>query len=320
MNLILTTLPDDPAEARRWLDRQLVSTHLPQLAGELAACHDASPAEDRTEDRATDRTAQQVIGEPYSQVLDAGTSVLSDESLAELLTHPELLFSLQADVLTAGGSYWQTIVADESELARRQAGKKQLASWLAEQTSSSPAVVLPADPDSKHRERQQQDRRQQGSRRLLNVLALAASLLIAGWIGHQTAAPPTVAPAAPTNAIAWGWAKPDALNTTLDRDAYLQSLATAAEVWSKKRPDTPEALAKRISEFRQGCSRLILADHKPLPEADATWLKEKCLAWAKKIDAHLLVLETTGDVATARTAMDTTVEKLVSALHNRTAA
>lgn len=313
MNLILTTLPDDPAEARRWLDRQLVSTHLPQLAGELAACHDASPAEDSTEDRATDRTAQQVIGEPYSQVLDAGTSVLSDESLAELLTHPELLLSLQADVLTAGGSYWQTIVADESELARRQAGKKQLASWLAEQTSSLSADVPPANLASKHPQ-------QQGSRRLLNVLALAASLLIAGWIGHQTAAPPTVAPAAPTNAIAWGWAKPDALNTTLDRDAYLQSLASAAEAWSKKRPDTPEALAKRISEFRQGCSRLILADHRPLPEADATWLKEKCLAWAKKIDAHLLVLETTGGVATARTAMDTTVEKLVLALRNRTAA
>ena len=54
-----------------------------------------------------------------------------------------------------------------------------------------------------------------------------------------------------------------------------------------KRPDDPIDLARRIGEFRQGCSVLILSPHKPLSGQDRAWLVGKCRAWAAKLDAHL---------------------------------
>ena len=69
------------------------------------------------------------------------------------------------------------------------------------------------------------------------------------------------------------------------------TLPSAASDWFKKRPEEPAAVAKRITEFRQGCSMLILAKHAPLSPEDRQWLVERCRLWARKLDDHLVALE-----------------------------
>jgi len=98
---------------------------------------------------------------------------------------------------------------------------------------------------------------------------------------------------------------------------YLDRLADAAGEWFKKRPDDPNALARRIGEFRQGCSVLILSPHKPLAAQDRAWLVEKCRAWAAKLDAHLAALEGGASAAQVRDEADATINKLIAALRER---
>ncbi len=144
------------------------------------------------------------------------------------------------------------------------------------------------------------------------ALAWAASVLVAIVAFERTRPSAATGPA-------WGWAKPGALPTGLVRDAYLARLADEAEGWFARRPEDPIALARRIAEFRQGCSTLILADHPALSEADHGWLVERCRAWASKLDAHLADVEARKDPTTVRAEVDQTVRKLIAALRERLA-
>ena len=118
-------------------------------------------------------------------------------------------------------------------------------------------------------------------------------------------------------ASGWGWNRPGALADDLPPGVYLDRLADAAGEWFKKRPDDPIALARRIGEFRQGCSVLILSPHKPLSARDRAWLVEKCRAWAAKLDAHLAALEAGASAAKVRDDADATISKLIEALRDR---
>ncbi|MGZ3303087.1 MAG: hypothetical protein ACXWO3_18805, partial [Isosphaeraceae bacterium] len=118
-------------------------------------------------------------------------------------------------------------------------------------------------------------------------------------------------------ASGWGWNRPGALADNLPPGVYLDRLADAAGEWFKKRPADPIALARRIGEFRQGCSVLILSPHKPLSGQDRAWLVEKCRAWAAKLDAHLAALEGGASAAKVRDDADATINKLIEALRDR---
>src|SRR5262249_35293261 len=118
-------------------------------------------------------------------------------------------------------------------------------------------------------------------------------------------------------ATGWGWSRSGAIDDSLSAKEYLTKLADSAEDWSKKTPATPAELAKRINEFRQGCSTLILAEHKPLPPEDKAWLVERCQAWAKKLDQHLADVEAGKDVLEVRAEADETVSKLIKAIRGR---
>src|SRR5262249_62004424 len=99
----------------------------------------------------------------------------------------------------------------------------------------------------------------------------------------------------------------------------LTALADGGGEWSKKRPAGAAGVAKRIGEFRQGCSRLILAPHKPLGDEDRKWLVERCRVWAKKLDDQLAALEQEqgADPIKVRAEVDDIVNKLVDALRGR---
>jgi hypothetical protein len=115
----------------------------------------------------------------------------------------------------------------------------------------------------------------------------------------------------------WGWAKPGGINESQTAGQYLASLADTANEWFNERPDSPAGLARRIGEFRQGCSMLLLSSHGPLSETDREWLKERCRTWAAKLEDHLASLEAGGDVATVRGEADETIRSLMNALRTR---
>jgi hypothetical protein len=100
---------------------------------------------------------------------------------------------------------------------------------------------------------------------------------------------------------------------------YLHALADAAGDWFSKRPNDAPGLARRINEMRRGCSTLILAEHRPLSDADRDWLRERCRAWAGKFDKSLAELEGGKDVRKVRAEMDATVNQLIKAIRARAA-
>jgi hypothetical protein len=146
-------------------------------------------------------------------------------------------------------------------------------------------------------------------------LATAASLL-AVLLAYDR-----LRPRPPDGAVAaqggWGWSRPDALPRAVPPAAYLNRLADEAAEWFGVRPEEPIALARRLAEFRQGCSVLILAEHRPLSPEDRRWLVAKCRDWASKLDRHLAAVEAGEDSLKVRTEVDDTVNKMIATLLER---
>jgi hypothetical protein len=107
--------------------------------------------------------------------------------------------------------------------------------------------------------------------------------------------------------------------TNVTEREYLDALADGAEQWFNKRPQDAASLAQRIGELRQGCSRLILADHEPLSADDGQWLVGKCREWAAKIDEQLVALEAGAEPHDVLAQMDMIVDKLAHAIRGRAA-
>ena len=100
---------------------------------------------------------------------------------------------------------------------------------------------------------------------------------------------------------------------------YLDRIADLADEWKTQQTPTALALAERITEFRHGCTRIQLMEHKPLSAEQRQDLLSRCQKWAKKFDQNLIDLETTGDTAKVRLAMDTTVTQLTTVLREQAA-
>ncbi|MEM9704243.1 MAG: hypothetical protein AAF907_17520, partial [Planctomycetota bacterium] len=150
-----------------------------------------------------------------------------------------------------------------------------------------------------------------GTAVLTGIAGLALGLIAAVVFLPE---PPAPGGGVVTASIGWGWAGPDGLPQTDDPRAYMDGLADEAEEWFKKRPEGSAAVAKRIGEFRAGCSVLILAEHPALPADSAELLREKCRLWAAKLDAQLAAVEAGEPPLEVRAQTDETVRKLIVAL------
>lgn len=297
MKLIALDIPDDPAALPGWLDRHLVGLDLAALVAELEAVHGPPSAPLDSLD--------QVLGDRRDEVLERGLAALSADRLRTLLRRPALLLDLQELILVEGGAYWHRLgppVAEQEDLAAR--GRQGLAAILPTEMGTAPerSDVLPIG------------RSVAWYRRPWVVNLATAASVLAMVVAYERSAR-RVPPA--TTAAGWGWNRPDALPRDVPPSDYLNRLADTAGEWFNKRPDDPVALARRIAEFRQGCSILILADHKVLSAEDRTWLVEKCRGWAAKLDAHLAAVEAGRDPSQVRIEADETVNTLIRALRDR---
>jgi hypothetical protein len=103
----------------------------------------------------------------------------------------------------------------------------------------------------------------------------------------------------------------------LSRGDYIARLAAAPADWYQYRPDDAESLALRIGQLRQGCSMLLLCEHRPLTPDDREWLTENCRSWAARLEGYLIALETKGDPLIVRRQVDRTIEEISAALEKR---
>jgi hypothetical protein len=297
MRVLALDIPDDPAGLPPWLERLLVGPDLPALAAELAAVHGngAGPGP----------LVPEVLGEWLQPVLNRGLAVLPPEVLRTFLLRPSLLLGLQELVFASGGAYWDRLMASPADLAAQVArGRRRLeALWTeGERREEEPRVLPLRKPAAWYR------------RPWAAALAGAAAVLLA-VAAYQRLSPPRPSGTTVVAQNGWGWSKPGALPTDRPAPAYLDALADAAVEWFKKRPEDRAELARRIGEFRQGCSVLILAGHQPLSPEVRDWLVDRCRNWAGELDKERAAVEAGGDVAQVRAEADATVNKLIKALH-----
>lgn len=301
----MLSLPEHHSDQVRWLESAVMGPDFDRVIAELSAVF-GGESFDLTD------SEKEAINE-------SGFSKISPDRFKQLLKSPTALVQLQREVIEFGGDHWNTVMPSDSQSA----------------------VIERARPVSLSRAKGNGRRSQSWANNAawaaIGALAAAAAvMIILSGKNDLVDQPVTVAvnPApeesitnSPSNkqitdSQTWGFEKfanSDLVTASeVDRKEYLDKIASAAQAWSKKRPATPAALAKRLGEFRMGCSAIMLADH-PLPAADQRWLKDRCKQWAAAIENHLQELEGGMSVEEVTTRVDATVTKIAAAIKGRSA-
>ncbi|MGB7325651.1 MAG: hypothetical protein WBD31_12325 [Rubripirellula sp.] len=309
-------IPETRQKQITWLESEMLGTQLHRVAIELASLRNLQTYHGDASDQMS------FDADTLVRLRDQGLVALSDVQFTSLLTHPRRLNIIQQDVLVNGGPYWSTV--DPPHDLNLETRIDRIGAFLRE-GCDEPPLITPVHSRS--------DWRSNLGWSTLASLATAACLLIVfANMREPTETAQTPKPVAESKvAVAstiptsWGFEKfasdirVDEVNLQppLDRAAYLRELASAAESWSKKRPETSADLASRIGQFRMGCSAILLADHKPLPDSDRAWLRQRCESWASALDRHLAAIESGRPVIEVRDAVDSTVIKIAAALIGR---
>lgn len=278
--IALLAMPEDPAAVPDWLDRQLLGPDLPALVAELRAVHRPGAKPNLTA----------VLGRHRQAFLDGGLSALPTAVRSSLLRNPDLLLELPDLLYAEGGDFWFDAPLTAEEEAR------------AARVAANVAAALKSEP-------------RRGAGRWIErtgwVLAMAAAVMVAVFVTRGWEQRPE-----PVAAAGWGFNKIAELPRDAGAKVVFAKLADLADEWGKKPTDDRLALAKRLTEFRLGCSVLQAADL-PLPAAEARWVKGRCIEWAALIDGHLRDLDASGDVQAVRTAAKGTADAIARELRSR---
>ena len=308
MTLVTMTIPDDPAELPRWLERRLVAPDFGQFIAELLA-HFPVTAEVVQPRHLVDRW--------LSVALEEGLAPIPPEALSELLRHPAVLVAFQESVIIDGGAYWDDLLDTSDDLSERlKRSRLSLARVLASDaptacgTVTPKAILKPVVPVAV---------KWTGARwyktwAMFSTCVAACLAMAVVWLANSRPADPPPL----KSQLAWGWAKAGGLaaEQTSPRD-YLNSLATTAEEWSQYQPGDANGVSTRILELRLGCVRLMHSSYGPLSPDDKTWLLEHCREWAKTLDRHQQALDAGADPLALRAAVDETVREIAATLRAR---
>ncbi len=284
---IALEMPIEPQELRRWLEREVLGLRLKQLTEELDVF--------RREQKGEPPTLARILGEKQAAVCENGLSALNQTELQNLLEHPSCLLELQDLICLSGGRYWDRVErpAEAQEVAKRV--------WQGVVQELDAPPSRNSDPASTVESSRTRRNWLAGS--LGGGVLLAASLFIAAWMGLLSGPKQE-----------WGWLREDTFTAKLEDGAYLNQLADRAGEWQTRDHSTAEELKSSLADFRRMCD---LLQNSPLSqltnEADRAWLKERCKAWANKIDGHLAELR-----ASSKSLKDVTVESdaTIEALQN----
>lgn len=308
MRLLSLEIPDATSDIPGWLEEQLVLGDLPELVAELAAVHGAQPSPVPSLDRALDG------GLP--EVLEHGLKSLSGKSIRTLLTNPQLLFSLQAQVCLNGGKFWLEYGQNASSSSglgpapRFDQLKEIMQTIRTIDADCTPPTSLASKPD----------RLRSVVRACMVAAALAACAGLGIWMTQPDANQIAKGPDVPSNGSADPGASPDMpnalpqvdpantpqVNTIADaRDTWLTiglegersaadhltRLADAVGPWDETAPVDAAEFQSRVAELRKGCDRLIDYAHPQLDDATRSTLIEKCKNWNDKFLAAATSVE-----------------------------
>ena len=298
MTLVTMTIPDDPAELPRWLERRLVAPDLGQFIAELSC---ALPCEC---DSRSSLATLSIDGCPW--LLRRVVAPIPPEALSELLRHPAVLVAFQESVIIDGGAYWDDLLDTSDDLSERlKRSKLSLARVLA---SDAPTACGTVTPKAILKPVASVAVKWTGARwyktwAMFSTCVAACLAIAVVWLANSRPADPPPL----KSQIAWGWAKAGGLaaEQSSPRD-YLTTLATNAEEWSQYQPGDANGVSTRILELRLGCVRLMHSSYGPLSPDDKTWLLEHCREWAKTLDRHQQALDAGADPtgATCRSGRD----------------
>jgi len=282
--IAILAMPEDPVAVPEWLDQQLLAADLPRFVDELRVLHQPGPKP----------SLANVLGKHRAAFLQGGFTAIPRSVLKQLLGNPDLLIEAQELVYFEGGTFWfdGPLSSEEAESAAQVADKVY------------ELCQVPATP-------------RQRTRRWWEYagvsLATAAAVLVAVYlirpIGNDSANTARLS--------GWGFAKIQQLDRQATPQETYTTLAELANEWHKKPTPDAQALALRLSEFRQGCTALQLATDLPLNETERQWLKRRCSDWAAEFDNHLRKLEETRDTAAVQLAAAETVKQIVAELKQR---
>ena len=306
MTLHTLTIPDDPAELPRWLERRLMAPDFGGFVAELQAHFPYSPKS----------APPRKLFERWTPVaLESGLETIPLDFLQKLLTSPASLATFQERITTDGGAYWDDVADRSDDLsAAFECGKDSLEDVLSANTVPSKRIVI-VEPKTVQSEHMRRNRERGYKIWAIVSSGLAACLAVA--IGLQLLNGPGESPILKSQ-IAWGWGKPSGL--ALDQSGareYLNQLATNVEEWSLYRPSDAAGVGLRIAEFRTGCTRLMHSTYGTIKPDDKAWLLEHCREWAKRLDGHQQALDGGADLLKVQADVDETVKAIVATLREK---
>jgi hypothetical protein len=309
MTLLTMTIPDEPAELARWLERRLMAPDFGQFIAELAAHFPASP---------TTHQPHHLLDRWLPMVLEEGLALVPSKVLGELLRSPAVLAAFQEQIAMHGGAYWDELPEASDELSSRlKRGKRALARLL---SADSVASVDQAVPKSVSKGVSIPEAKRTGGRgyRVWAIVSTGVAACLAVSVFLLSNREPDGTQRLPKAQIAWGWAKPGglAVDQSLPKD-YLNTLASNLEEWSLHRPGDADGLATRIAEFRLGCTRLMHSTYGALSPQDKAWLLGQCREWAKSLDRHQQALDAGIDPIAVRAEVDEMVRVMAATLREK---
>ena len=298
MTLPAFDIPDDPGQLSSWLEGHLQGLDLAQLVANCRRCMGQA--------RATDGDLDHLLGDRKNAILSDGLRALPPEKLRRFLVQPRLLLDLQDLVLSEGGPYWNAIPANAEHNTHVLHGAERLQAFLTAEAGPSRSLPL---------------QRQRWYRQPWFVsLATAASLVAAFFLFEQLrrrSSDSSERPPPELASAAWGWNKPDTLAADASRADYLNRLADRAGEWFEQRPTESADVARRIQQFRSGCTRLIFAEHRPLSPAEKEELIENCRIWGRKLDKQVAALESGQNPLEVRKETDDLIRHMIDRLHEQ---
>lgn len=297
MKLPALDLPENTSNRAAWLERQLVGLELRELIVSLKGIQERGPDDVRL---------SQILGDSMDSVLQQGLSSLDQDTLRELLRHPECLLELQERIFLDGKEYWDRVERSSKHQHQITAQGERLMTSISE-PSKEPEEGAAADtPDTPETPATLPTIRIGRTEYILSGIAAVLLVGLISWLNQ-----PTIPPG-------WGFDRPGALTQQMPTDAYLNHIADAANEWFDKRPETKEALEQRLKQFINGCQTLIDAEHAQLAEEDREWLRERCIVWKANLEAQLAELNSAShSLEAVREKSDETIEKLMQALRER---
>jgi len=282
MRLISFDMPDAVYEFAPWLEAQIVGLHLAELVAELAAIHHV-----RTLPAVS--VADFLGASAFQLILTQGLKPLPTSSLQQLVSHPYYLLELQERIFTDGGPYWRNVPRSDAIQAACKQSLLMLQDklTLAESLPATDGQNAASEPEMPWASTLEASAWYQRPWPWVLNLATAAAVFIIVYLSFRVPQNDFGKP----EASKLVWTSPEDLSKPASAEQYWQRLATVKRWWFSEKPANKVQLALRMGQLSQGCSVLILQEHRHLPPEAGERLRQKCRDWAKELNGYIVELQ-----------------------------